>query len=263
MFYDLSKLLWPFLTPSRLLIWLFCLGAVVLTLGFLRTGRTLLGVGGVAYIACAFGPVGVLLTHALETRFPAQVNGAAPDGIIMLGGNITESYSVWRGELIASPLAPRLIETLVLAQRFASAKVVCACGDKAAGEAPAEAESFRTAMLEAGVDPARLVVEPASRNTYENGVFTARLVHPAPTQRWLLVTSALHMPRAVGVFRRAGFSVLAAPAHFATPQALAENFTWMRRPRSGMILTDYAVREWLGLVAYRITGRTDALFPAP
>ena len=92
--------------------------------------------------------------------------------------------------------------------------------------------------------------------------FTKELVQPKPGERWLLVTSAHHMPRAVGVFRAAGFPVEAYPVDFRTRGAVD-----LLRPFStlgdGLRRTDTAIREWVGLLVYRMTGQTAELFPAP
>src|SRR5690606_22170344 len=114
----------------------------------------------------------------------------------------------------------------------------------------------------AGVAPERIVLESQSRNTFENALYLRDLLEPRPGNQWLLVTSAWHMPRAVGAFRQAGFSVIAWPTDYRTRGAgdLARPFDTMTE---GLRRTDMAVREWIGLVAYRMLGRSDALFPAP
>ncbi|MBL8587034.1 MAG: YdcF family protein, partial [Methylobacteriaceae bacterium] len=107
----------------------------------------------------------------------------------------------------------------------------------------------------------RALYEDRSRNTQENADFVRDLVRPKPGERWLLVTSAHHMPRAVGVFRKAGFDVVAAPVDFRTPTA--RRLVVVREWAAGLALLDLAAHEWIGLIAYRLTGRTDALLPAP
>ena len=85
---------------------------------------------------------------------------------------------------------------------------------------------------------------------------------PKSGERWLLVTSAHHMPRSVGIFRGAGFAVEAFPVDYRTRGAID-----LLRPFStlgdGLRRTDTAMREWVGLAIYRLTGRSDSLFPAP
>ena len=79
---------------------------------------------------------------------------------------------------------------------------------------------------------------------------------------WLLVTTAMHMPRAVGCFRAAGFQVEAYPIEFTT-RGRAGPFTGFASASSALIQLDRAAKEWIGLIAYRLMGKTDALFPAP
>ena len=119
------------------------------------------------------------------------------------------------------------------------------------------------AYLEAaGIAPERIVLEEQSRNTYENALLTRELVNPQPGEPWLLVTSAWHMPRAVGAFRQARFDVVPWPVDYRTRgwQDLAQPFDAMTE---GLRRTDMAVREWIGLTAYWLLGRSSALFPGP
>jgi len=113
-----------------------------------------------------------------------------------------------------------------------------------------------------GIPADRLTVEDQSRDTAENARFTKALVDPKPGERWLLVTSAWHMPRSVGCFRAIGWPVVAWPTDYrsAGPQDLT---SLMPRASYGLTMVDVAAKEWVGLLAYRLTGRTDALFPAP
>jgi uncharacterized SAM-binding protein YcdF (DUF218 family) len=137
----------------------------------------------------------------------------------------------------------RIAEAMALARNHPTAKVVIT-GE---GEAVLDAAIGAEFIAERGDH--RLLIEDKARNTFENAVFTARLIAPRARARWVLVTSASHMPRAIGCFRKAGVSVEAWPV-----------------PDAGNAWTDYlwrATHEWGGLVVYWLQGRTDALFPAP
>jgi uncharacterized SAM-binding protein YcdF (DUF218 family) len=114
-----------------------------------------------------------------------------------------------------------------------------------------EAVIAKRFFMNLGVDESRIVLEGRSLNTAQNAAFTRALVMPQPGQRWLLVTSASHMPRAVGAFRRAGFSVIPYPTGYTTSGNSLE-FREFRLEAS----TNRLVFYWL-------TDRTDALFPAP
>ena len=113
-----------------------------------------------------------------------------------------------------------------------------------------------------GIPRGRIETERQSRNTIENAELSKALAKPKPGERWLLVTSAYHMPRSIGVFRRVGFPVEAYPVDWRTrgPIDLAIPFESIT---AGLRRTDTAVHEWIGLFAYWLSGRTSALFPAP
>jgi len=130
-----------------------------------------------------------------------------------------------------------------------------------AAPADRDADAAGPLLLALGVDAARLTLEADSRNTSENAVAALAAAKPAPGETWLLVTSAFHMPRAVGCFRRAGWSVTAYPVDFrADPGEWPSLF---RTPARRFAELHLAVREAVGLVAYRLLGRTDALWPGP
>jgi uncharacterized SAM-binding protein YcdF (DUF218 family) len=114
-------------------------------------------------------------------------------------------------------------------------------------------------LADLGVDPSRINMEPQSRTTSEDALYSAALLKPKPGERWLLVTAAMHMPRAVGCFRVTEFQVDPYPVAFATrsgPFGFATG-------SSALIQFDRAAKEWIGLIAYRLLGKTDALFPGP
>jgi uncharacterized SAM-binding protein YcdF (DUF218 family) len=113
-----------------------------------------------------------------------------------------------------------------------------------------------------GIGKDRLIVERDSRNTYENALFTKQLVTPKPGERWLLVTSAYHMPRSMGIFRKAGFDVEAYPVDWRM-SGRDGLFSFTNVGTDGLGRTEVAVREWIGLLAYRLRGRTGELLPGP
>jgi uncharacterized SAM-binding protein YcdF (DUF218 family) len=106
------------------------------------------------------------------------------------------------------------------------------------------------------------MVEGTSRDTWENAVNTRALVTPAPGERWLLVTSAWHMPRAIGCFRQVGFPVTAYPVDFRT-RGPADLLRLHGTLVGGFEQFELAIKEWVGLVAYRLSGRIDAMLPSP
>ena len=113
-----------------------------------------------------------------------------------------------------------------------------------------------------GVDRGRIIIEPQPRTTSEDALYSAALLKPKTSERWLLVTTAMHMPRAVGCFRVAGFQVEPYPVEFTT-RGRSGPFARFATGSSALIQFDTAAKEWIGLIAYRLMGRTDALFPGP
>jgi DUF218 domain len=105
-------------------------------------------------------------------------------------------------------------------------------------------------------------LEDRSRDTDENARQSKAIAQPRPGERWLLVTSAYHMPRAVGAFRRAGFAVEAYPVDWRTrgQQDFIQPFSSVS---DGLKRLDTAAHEWVGLLVYWLTDRSSALFPGP
>ncbi|RUX98833.1 YdcF family protein, partial [Mesorhizobium sp. M7A.F.Ca.US.005.03.2.1] len=111
-----------------------------------------------------------------------------------------------------------------------------------------------------GVAADRMILENKSRNTYENAVFTKELVTPKPGETWLLVTSAFHMPRAKALFDKAGFATVPWPVDYRTSGREGVGL-FRDNPADSLQATTMAIREWIGLFAYWLSGRIDQPFP--
>ncbi len=182
--------------------------------------------------------IGEFVLHTLERRFPEWRNTSNKpvSGIIVLGGTFS-------GQKLPGA---RVQVAIQLAQRFPNAKVVFSGMEETAGAGGADAAQM---FMAAGISPTRIMIEGRSRNTAENAAFSQILVQPDKGSRWILVTSAFHMPRAVGAFRAVGFSVEAYPVEYIlTPSARYASI---------------ALTETIALAYYRLTGRSDALLPGP
>ena len=259
-----SKVLGFFVEPSNFLITLGLVGAVLLPTRFARAGRRMLVAAMVLLAICGLMPAGTLLLLPLEDRFPAwNPAHGAPDEIVVLGGAIEEVVSAARGEPALDESAERMTATVQLARRYPQARLIFSGGSNALFSAEGTEAAFARQLLEQfGVEPERIELEGRSRNTVENATFSKAVAAPKPGERWLLVTSAFHMPRAIGAFRQAGFLVEAHPVDWRTRGA-AERPRPARTLSEGLRRTDVAVREWFGLLTYRLAGHTTELFPAP
>jgi uncharacterized SAM-binding protein YcdF (DUF218 family) len=264
MFFTASKIFWLVAEPLSLAIIVGVLGVLLGLTRFVRAGRALM-VGAILALALGlFTPVGAVLLWPLEDRFPQPpADIPAPAGIIVLGGapGTGNSEARWRAYHTAD--AARMTTGAELARRYPTARLVFSGGSGwLLGEGPPEAIGVRKLWLSLGVPAEQMTFESKSRNSWENGLFTRDLVKPKPGETWLLVTLAWHMPRSVGVFRRLGFDVIPYPVAYRT---FGDERDFL--PPSSMIdrvyMLDHSVREWVGLLAYRLAGKMDALFPAP
>jgi uncharacterized SAM-binding protein YcdF (DUF218 family) len=261
-FFIFSKLLWLLATPSNAIGIAIAAGVVVAVTRFRRIGVAVSAIGVFVLLLCGFGPVGVWLLRPLEDRFERPANLAAPAGIIVLGGDISAAMLEHQGVL--APGGPRLTEAVALARRFPLARVIFTGGSANLFlSSIAETEGAERFLKTMGIPPDRTTLETRSRNTSENAALTRDLVSPKPGERWLLVTSAFHMPRAMGVFRRAGFEVTAWPTDYRTLGAGGGWLMLYEGVSDGLKMVDIGVKEWIGLVAYRLTDRTDEFFPGP
>jgi uncharacterized SAM-binding protein YcdF (DUF218 family) len=152
-----------------------------------------------------------------------------------------------------------------LALRLPQAKLAFTGGSAAllGPGGPTEADAARAFYLSLGIAPERLILEDRSRNTVENAVFLKPLLGQKPGERWLLVTSAWHMPRSVGIFRKAGIAVVPYPVDFASSGTMRDFFGINRDLSRGLKETDQMAKEWVGLLASWLAGHSDALLPSP
>ena len=209
-------------------------------------------------------PLGNALILPLEQRFPPwDASRGPPDGIVVLGGAISPDVSAARGNVALNEAAERITVTAELARRYPNARIISSGGSAALMFDEEIEATFAVRQLEAlGVAHERITAEEQSRNTIENAVFSRLVANPKPGERWLLVTSAYHMPRAMAAFRAAGFPVEAYPVDWRTRGPI-DAVTPFASLSDGLRRTDTAVHEWIGLVAYRLGGKTADLFPAP
>ena len=257
-----SKLFWAVARPNTLALVLAVAGALLLWRGR-RFGRWPLALGLGWYVAVFSLPVAALLTLPLESRFarPASLPGPVT-GIVVLGGAVEGELTAAHGIPALNGAAERMTEAVALALRHPEARLVFTGGSPSVVPGrPSESDTARRLFADLGLPAARLTFEEQSRNTHENAVLTHRLIQPRPGETWLLVTSASHMPRAMGCFRAAGWQVLPWPVNYTTARDPGLWWHWPFPTRLNQ--AEWAMREWIGLLAYRLMGRTDALFPAP
>ena len=241
MTYYVSKVFWLFAAPTSALVLIGAGAALWAVLGNSICAAWLAAAMACGLVIGAFTPIGLALTVPLENRFSfSRLDPQVPpDGIIMLPGGAGDRFDV------ASKLSQDHPKARLAFCGFS-------VGDK----------NLIKRLADLGVDPARISMEPRPRTTSEDASYSAALLKPKPHERWLLVTAAMHMPRAVGCFRATGFQVEPYPVEFMT-RGQSSPFTGFATGSSALAQLDRAAKEWIGLIAYRLMGKTDALFPGP
>ena len=258
-----SKLFWIVANPVNIFVFLLTLGTVLLLTKYKRAGRNLVVAATTLMLFFAVLPIGGWMTERLENRFPA--NPEIPSdiaGIIVLGGTISQYLTATQGQPALTTGGERFTEFLYLARRFPDARLIFTGGSGALfDQSLREADAARLFFTRMGMAEDRVLYERNSRNTLENAEFSRALAGDLIEGKWVLVTSAIHMPRAMGVFRKAGWNVIAYPVDYFTDGY--NSFEIGFRPLDGMTSLNRSLREWIGLAAYRILGRIDDLFPGP
>ncbi|MBN9075125.1 MAG: hypothetical protein BGN87_03370 [Rhizobiales bacterium 65-79] len=264
MFFFISKLVEFFLTPSNLMVLLALVGVFALLVGWSRWGRACILASVLLLAICGWGPLGPAALIVLEDRFPQPVIDRPVTGIILLGGAVDTHISSERGVLAMNEAGERLTATVDLSRRYPDARIFLSGGAShimGGNGKLSESQVAREILVSLGVPPQRIEMEERSRNTCENGTESKSALQPKPGDRWLLVTSASHMPRAVGCFRAAGFDVIPYPVDYRT-RGTDDLKRATKSIAIGLATTDLAAHEWFGLVTYRVAGLTMELFPS-
>jgi uncharacterized SAM-binding protein YcdF (DUF218 family) len=257
MFFTLSKIFWLLAAPSHL--WAAGAGRGALRAGGAGEGNAHSCYGGGRAAGAGGHPAPERLGDPRPgRRYPRTEWPAHVDGILVLGAGFDTAALKARGVPATNGGEMRVIAGFEAARRYPAAKLVFSGGSGAlggvGGTAWSEAETARYIFAQMGLDPARLILEPRSRNTYENILFTKALVKPKPGEVWLLVTSPIHMPRAMGIAKKLGWPMLPWPTDYMTgPHGGAADFSIA----GNLSATDYAMHEWVGGLVYRLAGKSS------
>lgn len=260
-FFWISKLAWLVISPDTLLVILILLIWVLLKRGSYEIAKWLLGFLAIAVITITLFPVGEWLLFPLENRFPT--NPELPEqvnGIMVLGGEADPILSAQWNQVETGGGAERYLAFLALARQYPDARLIFSGGNgNILHRKNKEADVMKKLFMEQGLDSSRVTLERDSRNTYENAVLSKRRIKPVPGETWILITSAYHMPRAIGVFCNVGWPMIPYPVdHYSGPvnlQRIDISFG------HNLAILEMGMREWIGLLAFYITGKSAELFP--
>lgn len=263
LFFITSKIGWALLSPSNLIIFALSIGTLLLLFKRYTGAKVLLIPASLfAFILMAY-PVSDYLMQPLEKRFSKpQTLPTGVDGIIVLGGgeDLKRSLSWNTAELAQG--GDRYVGAAELARIYPQIPVIFTGGSgsiRLQGDT-GEGIIARKLLTTIGIHPNRLVIEFKSRNTYENFKYIKPLLPKADGQ-YLLVTSAFHMPRSVGIARQQNINVIPYPVDYRTS---SDELRMVNFDFSGHTNTlEPAWKEWIGLTVYYLTDKTSEWFPAP
>jgi uncharacterized SAM-binding protein YcdF (DUF218 family) len=259
----LFKIAWVFLSPGNMLALALVAGAflsVAHNEGRRKIGRSLCFTIALLFFLIGIFPVGSWLLLPLENSVPPQI----PDhvaGIILLGGDEQPQGGAHAGRPVFLDSARRYVEFASLARRYPEAELLYSGGSPLFAP-PADAKVsnlIKPILAGLGVPVQKMLFEETSRTTHENAVMSYKLAHPAPGQVWLLVTSAFHMPRALLTFQKAGWNVLPATTGYLTDGTFSTRLQFNLGEH--LMYMAWAEHEYYGLLAYRLMGYTDRLWP--
>lgn len=264
MFFNLAKVFWALAQPLSLIGLLL---VVALLASFFSRRRLAISTSFLALLILSVScwtTAGALLLQPLEARFtrPAVVPVSLA-GVIVLGGGFEGGINRVRGGYELNSSGDRYVEAAILSRRFPDARIVVTGGTGTLLlEGEGDGDTAPRLLTALGVALDRLVLQTRSRNTFENAVYSKDMLQPQPGQTWLLVTSAFHMPRSMGLFRTAGFDVVPWPVDYRT--AGDEQFGFARdNALDSLQNVTVGTREWLGLLAYWFTNKIGSPFPKP
>ncbi|TCO74196.1 YdcF family protein [Rhodovulum euryhalinum] len=257
-FFVLSKIVWGLVRADSVLALLMAAALWALWSGRPELGRALVTAAALGWGAIVLSPLANTMLRGIESRHPVPQIAGPVAGIVVLGGAEDPVGTLAWGPPSLNEGGERFFAALELARLYPDAPVMFTGGSGRLKRADLpEAEVARRVLTSAGLDPARLILEGASRNTAENARL-GRALAPARAGRWLLVTSAFHMPRAVETFCAAGWTGLVPyPVDFRSHPGLG--LRWA--PAESIQTFNLALHEYLGLAVYRATGR--AVRPLP
>jgi len=257
----LSSIVWSIVEPDRLLLLTLCVGCILLFTHNIRMGRLVVVCTCILSLVIAVLPVEDWLLFPLEERFPpVSVLPESLDGIIVLAGAENSGITLWRGQPVLSDGAERLTAFIALARKYPEAKLIVSDGPVSqARDGNVGAVTAKMLFDSLGLDLSRVQFEERSGNTYENAVFSHPMAQPKGTEKWLLITSAFHIPRSVGVFRKVGWEVIPYPVDYRVEP---DSFSLNLNPAGSLIKLSIGLKEWGALVTYWLMSRTSAIFPA-
>lgn len=263
-----SRSAWVILQPSNLLILTLVIGFLIAKFSKERSktrtrAQKLIFITLFVLAFSGFTNLSTWLLWPLEGRFSdyTNVTDQGPySGIIVLSGSEKAALSGTYNQVHFSNHGERLTETAKLATMFPALPIIHSGGTRADQGGWSENDVAKLFFENSGINLKRVRFDDKSYNTYTNAIESEKLIAPTETGKWLLVTSAFHMPRSVAAFQETSINIQPYPVGYMT--RLKRQGLLNLNASENLMMLDWAVHEYIGLVAYYITGRSSSLYPA-
>lgn len=256
LFFWFSKLAWLFISPDSLLLFCFALGLFLLWKKRFYGAKKIFTSLFIILLFIGFLPVGEWLLYPLEKRHPVNPTLENVDGIIMLGGTEEVLLSHFWQQNVLGGSAERYFAFIQLAKKHPNAKMLFTGGGGSMTEQDynyKEADVAKQVFKQQGLNTSKILFERESRNTWENALFSKKRVQPKEGENWVLITTAWHMPRSVGIFCQVNWKVTPYPVDFTTHPNHLLRLSWSFPKHLGNLKT--GIKEWIGIIAYQLTGK--------
>jgi len=261
LFFYALKIIWMLISPDNLFVILLLISFLLLIWGHNSKALILLGLLSLSLVLLSLFPVGSWLLYPLESRFETNPSlSDQVDGIIVLGGSVIPQTSQEWNQLQTNSSHERLSSFIQLAKRYPDARLLFTDGNASLNrQRSIEAEKVLPYLVDSGINQERLILDNQARNTFENVIQAKQLLKPEPGQNWLLITTAFHMPRSAGIFCQQNWPIIPYPVdHQTVPSQLYQvNFGLLDHANDLVA----ASHEWVGLLAYYLSGKTSELLP--
>lgn len=257
-----SKVFWIVAQPLSLAFLAGLVGTACIAVRRPLASLLFLGAALTILFVTLYTSAGTVALQRLEAHVPRpEQDPAQVQCMVVLGGAFETEVTTIRGGTDLNQAADRFVEALRLALKFPQSRILVSGGDGSlSGTYEGDAAAARRFFSRFGISESRLVSETSSRTTFENVVNSSQLLADPALQRCLLITSAFHMPRALALFRKAGIELTPWPTDYRTSGSATLWFD-LTQPTLNAQQTATAMREWIGLLAYYLTGRTTSVLP--
>jgi len=261
MFFYLSKIFWTFFNPINLLVILLLIG-IFFQLIRKKIYKRIYQINLILFFLIVFFPTGTFLLWKLENTYPKQeiINNDI-DGVLILGAGIDEFMTHEYKQMILNDRIERITESAKIIKKFPNAKIIYSGGNGTFSKPELGSDEVANIFYkQLGVNTDRIIFENKSRNTYENFIFSKKFID-TDEEKWLLITSAYHMKRAMSVAKKLNLNLIPYPVDFTLQKDFKWKF-WYHKINFLYNMNNFqlASHEYIGLIVYYLTKKSKITY---